>query len=276
MRTSYSNLVARARVADVIVTTGYSALGYRHPDEVAAQIRRLIMRVLNSKSAVGNRELLIASGATRDGGICDITYETIAQLKTQLPPQDRRRIVSVGLVSSTADARGVAVHDLDQLCLVEPLKAGSWKVQFADGRSMMADLPMQSNGIGVLAAFGGGKVTATELTEAIDRGATCLVFHGDVFAPRDDKLAEMKSKLLSKGRMLAEQDDELDESVQAVKFTPGIYRSGRRVNDDPAAIVSLAPPKSLLRPSSWLSWPRTAAPHNRRQNEKLPAARDSR
>ena len=256
MLVSYPDLARRAQGAAVIVATGYSALGYRNGDEVAVRIRRLVEQLLKLDLGGGKCEILIASGATIDGGICDIAYATVAELKATLPHEDGRRLVTVGLVSATAKVEGIAIHDIDLLCIVEPSTAGSWEVRSADGQSLAADLPTQSKHFGVFVAFGGGKVTAAELSEAMARGVTCLVFEGETFRPRDDKLAELKAKLEEQGKTSAEQDDALHASADAVRLPPGLYVSGRRVCDDPdAAELPTGKSARLSWPSwSWLPW----------------------
>ena len=254
MLISYPELARRAQGAAVIVATGYSALGYQAGDEVAVRIRRLVEQLLNSDVGGQKREILVTSGATVDGGICDITYAVVAELKATLRQQDRRRLVTVGLVSATAQAKGIAMHDVDLLCMVEPSTPGSWQVKSTDGRSLTADLPLQSKHVGIFVTFGGGKVTAAELTEAMALGVTCLVFEGEAFRPRDDKVAEMKAKLERQGKTGAEQDQAVHESADAVDdvgLGPGLYVSGRRVRDDPDA-AKLPIGKSAR--SSWPSW----------------------
>ena len=259
MLISYPELARRARGAAVIVATGYSALGYQNRDEVAVRIRRLVEQLLNSEIDGRKREVLVTSGATIDGGICDIAYAAVAELKATLRYEDRRRLVTVGLVSATAKAKGIGMHDVDLMCVVEPSTRGSWQVKSPDGRSLTADLPLQSKHVGIFVTFGGGKVTAAELTEAMALGVTCLVFEGEAFRPRDDKLAEMKAKFEGQGKTGREQDQAIHESADAVEdvgLAPGLYVSGRLVCDDPdaAKLPNVKSARSSRSSWSWLPW----------------------
>ena len=236
-RVSYSELAEQVAGGCIIVTTGFSELGYQFPGEVEGRVERLVAHAAQSAGSSVER-LFLVSGGTRDGGICDITYGTADALKKRQGASRRLEIVTVGLASATAQVEGVGFHDVDLLCLVEPLKPGSWEVAAPNGRSLTVDLVTRAR-CGLLVAFRGGAVTAKELGEAIETSAICIVHQGDAFRPNPQKVVDSMSKLEADHVEAGSISAQIAERVYANNIPRGIYIAGKRVSTDPDALEAL-------------------------------------
>jgi hypothetical protein len=232
-RLSYQDLAARARNAPVVVTIGYSALGYEFPDEIGIRIQRFVQHV-EDRIGGDDDEVLVVSGGTHDGGICDITYDAINTLK-RVSARDRQRLVTVGLVSATAERKGVPLHPVDLCCVVEPSELGSWEVKSVAGGSLTVDVANQSS-MGALLAFQGGEVAAKEVSEAIARGALCIVHYGAKFQPSSENVDKQALDLLARGDAPATVAAKVSAKVFAIDSPPGIYQGGRRISRNVDAI----------------------------------------
>lgn len=225
-RITIEELIDQASRSIILVTTGYSKLGYEFPELVATRLSSYLQLVSRHPAAL-TKEILVVAGATKDGGICDITYEVARAVSAELVarPGGRARIRTVGLVSATAEEKGVAFHDLDLLCVVAPRERGSWDVVSPEGRNLSVEVAAAS-GAGALFAFRGGEVAAKEIAAALRAPTICVVHQGQSYEPSTTSVNAEAAKLVSKGKTPADIGATVAAKVHAVTTPQGIYRAG--------------------------------------------------
>lgn len=234
-RIAIEELISQASRAIVLVTTGYSSLGYEFPELVATRLSSYLQLVSRHPAAL-TKEILVVAGATKDGGICDITYEVARAVSAELVarPGGRARIRTVGLVSATAEENGVPFHDLDLVCVVAPRERGSWDVVSPEGRYLSVEVAAAS-GAGALFVFRGGEVAAKEVAAALRAQALCVVHQGESYDPSKSSVNGEAAKLASEGNTSADVGAMIAAKVFAVTTPQGIYRAGKLLSANPLA-----------------------------------------
>lgn len=234
-RITIERLADQASRAIVLVTTGYSKLGYEFPELVATRLSSYL-QLVSKHPAASAKEILVVAGATKDGGICDITYKVARDVSEELVarPGGQARIRTVGLVSATAEDEGVAFHDLDLLCVVTPRERGSWDVMSPDGKYLTVEVAAAS-GAGALFAFRGGEVAAKEVAAALRARSICVVHQGESYQPSKASVEAETAKLTAKGCTPGMIAAALAAKVYAVTTPQGIYRAGKLLSANPLA-----------------------------------------
>ena len=234
-RITIEELVDQASRAIVLVTTGYSELGYEFPELVATRLSSYL-RLVSTHPAASTKQILVVAGATKDGGICDITYKVAREVSEELAalPGGRARIRTVGLVSATAEGEGVAFHDLDLLCVVAPRERGGWDVMSPDGSYLSVEVAAAS-GAGAVFAFRGGEVAAKQVAATLRVRSICVVHQGESYQPSKASIEEQAVKLAAKGDTPAKIAAALAAKVYAVTTPQGIYRAGKLLSANPLA-----------------------------------------
>lgn len=234
-RITIEGLADRASRAIVLVTTGYSKFGYAFPELVASRLASYL-QLVSRHPAASTKEILVVAGATKDGGICDITYKVARDVSDELVarPTVRARIRTVGLVSATAEEQGVPFHDLDLLCVVAPRERGSWDVHSPDGKYLTVEVAAAS-GAGALFAFRGGEVAAKEVAAALRVPTLCVVHQGESYQPFKASVEAEAAHLASTGRTPASIAATVAAKVYAVTTPQGIYRAGELLSANPLA-----------------------------------------
>lgn len=165
----------------VMVFSGFSGLGYSDYSKLKENISSILEEAVKRNGA---HNLCVAAGATSDG--IGIVYEIVKSLD-----QD---IMTLGIVSE--QARGTA--NISQSCdhvLYVNQSDSSWKVLDEAGKSYMVYIATQKDEIsrtGEYLAFGGGKVTLSELKEAEKAGLNPKIYPN--FEPSPEKVASMSEK----------------------------------------------------------------------------------
>lgn len=161
----------------VIVFSGFSELDYADKTALHTKIEEILKK--EAQTAGGFDRIVVVAGAT-DPGI-GYVYEIAA----------RSGIKTLGIVSE--EARGMKSAPGCNSVIYIPDPESTWQVIDSSGNSYMA-LVARNNG--VFYAFGGGRVTFSELEQARQLG---IETHAYEYEPDPQKLAERKQKDLAKG-----------------------------------------------------------------------------
>ncbi len=161
----------------VVVFSGFSELDYADKTALHTKIEEILKK--EAQTAGGFDRIVVVAGAT-DPGI-GYVYEIAA----------RSGIKTLGIVSE--EARGMKSAPGCNSVIYIPDPESTWQVIDSSGNSYMA-LVARNNG--VFYAFGGGRVTFSELEQARQLG---IETHAYEYEPDPQKLAERKQKDLAKG-----------------------------------------------------------------------------
>lgn len=220
--TSYANLlnnIENSAIANIMVFSGYSGLGYENIDKVSKfMYDQMKSNILNMKNAADclavDPVLFVVAGATADGiGVCyDVAEKLIAE---------GFNVQTVGIVSSAAtveESWGKALPDeqadrLKHLVVVD-MPPNDWNV-IVDGKSLTVDIGLATTKPSHFIFLGGGAVANNEIKELNERllhekhNVQVTIRHGvDDFAPKiakaEKKFNDVLNKNIQKG--LSEYD----------------------------------------------------------------------
>jgi len=138
----------------IIVVGGYSSRGYKYPDAVRQEVRRLLDSLVSEHGS----NLLVVSGATAVG--IGLVYEVAKDLD----------ISTLGVVSELATSDELSGFCDNVLFIKDP--EGSWEVKSDAGDSYLVEAARE----GQMVYFGGGEVAAMEIAEAKEKGIAVSVF----------------------------------------------------------------------------------------------------
>jgi hypothetical protein len=155
------------------VFTGFSELGYLHPESVAHRLREIFESDLSENRGRAN-ELIAIAGATTPG--IGIVYEIAKEYG----------IATLGIVSEKAKEFPDQISKFVDHVLYAPVSEKAinpWEVISPSGNSYMVNAAED----GTLFALGGGEVTVREVEETVRRGIPHVVF--SEFEPNPERVA---------------------------------------------------------------------------------------
>lgn len=159
----------------VVGLGGYSGLDYQHPEMLREQIQALV-------ATNGDRTAYVLGG-TADG--IGRAYAWIPEVASE---RGLGEIVTAGIVSRNAAEYGVAPQDY---VVFVDTAVDSWEV-VVDGRSRIVEIAQRTGG--ELVYFRGGRVSKTEIAEALRSEVPVTIYTGEAFAPNAEKLKKKRQR----------------------------------------------------------------------------------
>lgn len=164
----------------ILVFSGFSQLGYRDIPSLEKALNEIISNAIQDH---GINHLCVAAGATSEG--IGRVYEIAKSWN----------IATLGIVSEQAKSNASSTaKNCDEVIYV-PDPTGSWKTLDNEGKSYMVYVATKKESIsrtGEFLAFGGGKITLSELNDAETLNIKPRVF--PEFAPCPTQLALRRLK----------------------------------------------------------------------------------